>query len=242
MSLEISLTNKKTGAGICMLLYGPSNAGKTHAGGTLPEGRVLFIDFERSTTTLKNKKHHVVHVDALEYSKEKEPFTKFLTDMMTLIEKIKNKSKYEYIVIDTLTEFESIAVSLLSDEKGFDFPRLKEYGEGAVITRKIIRIFRSLCGHGIHVVFLANERIIEKTRSERIISSVIAPEFTQNLALSCSKYFDIVGRVRYNPKTGNRGIQFNGSDRTFVARTRIPLDAFESTDLNVLFQKVSKGE
>jgi phage nucleotide-binding protein len=235
--VEIKKTSDIQSFGIFMLLYGVSNSGKTHACGTLKEGETIFLDSEKSTTTLKSKNHDVVHFSHEDYHGEG-AYKKLLDSIRSVYALTHN---YKNVVVDTLTEFESIAVNALTSEMGFSFPRLKEYGSGAIFVRQFIRSFRSLCQHGINVIFTANERVLDRERSSNTTSTIIVPEFTQNLALSCGKMFDIVGRMRYNPSSGNRGIMFDGSDSTYLARSRFNLGQFAEPDLPKLFSDCRNG-
>jgi len=238
MTIKITKTNNTSIDGISMLLYGVSNSGKTHAAGTLPEGETLFLDSEKSTTTLHKKSHDVIHFNYRTYQ-GKDGFSLLRDDIFSAWQEC---IKYQNIVIDTLSELESLLVMSMAGEMGMDFPRLKEYGQGAIYIRKIIRLFRALTLKGINIIFVANERIIEKARDQNKTKVIVAPEFTQSLAVSCAKMFDLVGRIQLNPNTGVRKIRFDGSDSTFIARSRFSLGPFEDPDLPTLFKKCKDRE
>lgn len=237
MAIQVKRTNTKEYNGILMLLYGISNSGKTYACGTLKEGETLFLDSEKSTETLRSKNHHVIHFDHGSYEK-KNGYKSLKEDIK---ESYKEAMKYKNVVIDTLTEFESIAVAAMTAEMGFDFPRLKEYGQGAIFARKIIRSFRSLTYSGINVIFTANEKALEMAKGPNFVKTLIVPEFTQTLAQTCGKLFDIVGRLQYNHVSKIRGIRFDGSDSSFIARSRFNLGEWIKPDLPKLIEKCRNG-
>ena len=212
--------------GKSLIVYGHAGIGKTHALGTLPEGKTLIVDLDRGTETIAATSHDVV-----------QPASR--AELDEVLEGLKDGSlKYIFVAIDSLSELEKLLQTGRKVAKGKEFLSMREYGESAEIIRELMRKFRDLRQSGINVVFTCLEQILDVQVSESEVRTMSAPMLTKKFSLEACGLVDMVAHMAVNPNTGKRELHFVGDD-TFVAKTRVAaVDPVEEPNLTRLYRKI----
>lgn len=139
-----------------MLIYGNSGAGKTRLAGSadaVPElRRVLFIDVEGGTLTLRNTEYNEVEVVRVRSWQEMEEVYKALSVP---------DHGFNTVVIDSLTEAQKMSMDRIMRKKleededaDGDVPGIREWNINIEQTRKYVRKFRDL---PVNTIFTALE-------------------------------------------------------------------------------------
>ena len=139
-----------------MLIYGNSGVGKTQLAGSadaVPElRRVLFIDVEGGTLTLRNTPYNEVEVVRVRSWQEMEDVYKELS--------IPGHG-FNTVVIDSLTEAQKMSMDRImrklveeDEDRDVDVPGIREWNINIEQTRKYVRKFRDL---PVNTIFTALE-------------------------------------------------------------------------------------
>ena len=226
MALNVVKANALKTEGKSLIVYGHAGIGKTHALGTLPEGKTLVVDLDRGTETIAATGHDVV-----------QPASR--AELDEVLDGLEDGSlKYLFVAIDSLSELEKLLQTGRKVAKGKEFLSMREYGESAEIIRELMRKFRDLRQKGVNVVFTCLEQILDVQVSESEVRTMSAPMLTKKFSLEACGLVDMVARLSANPNTGKRELRFVGDD-TFVAKTRVAaVEAVEPPDLTRLYRKI----
>lgn len=185
--------------GISIILYGRSDAGKTHLIGTAADSvegasRPLVIDFDAGTQTLRGKDVDVIYPRSW---KDIQEVYQFL---------LHENTTYRLVALDSLTEcLKKFSKAHITGELTADnvdswvdlsravTPSQNEWGRVGEQMTKLIRAFRGLADHAdekrrVHVVMTALERYDESTDS-------VTPNLMRSLNTECAALVDCVLRL-----------------------------------------------
>lgn len=226
MAVTIVKANALKTDGKSLLIYGDSGVGKTHAVGTLPEGKTLVIDMDAGSETLSESEHDVVRPASFAEFRE-------------VYEGLRDgELKYRFVAVDSLTELEKSLQIFRKHTKGKEFLSMKEYGETSELMREYVRRFRDLRNQGISVIFTALEMPLDIQVSESETQTKAVPMLSKKFALEACGLVDMVARLVVNPNGGERELHFAGC-REFVAKTRVHcVEPVESPDLTDLYRRI----
>ena len=142
-----------------MMIYGSSGSGKTMLAGSadaVPELRkVLFLDVEGGTYTLRNSDYS--NVDVLRITEWKE-----IEDVYNIL--YLGQHDYKTIIIDSLTELQKVSMeAILADTSAgvslsSEIPQLREWNINIEQVRKVVRKFRDLPVNTIFTALVNQEK------------------------------------------------------------------------------------
>ena len=211
---------KKTGA--IGLLYSPPKIGKTTLLSQFP-GKTLIVDIDKGTKVLNDNEHatNVKNVDVARISSLKE--------LAGIADDLQKKCDYDTVCIDTVTEIrDSEVINIASDGvAGDSVVRGLEYKDWGYVKNAlslILRKFKTLIDDGVNVVFTAWEtsfEIVDECGNKHNLIAPLIGGSDGKDATAIAGMVDIVGRLRINPKTGNRYVQLAPVDNDCVAGDRI---------------------
>lgn len=149
-----------------MLIYGESGAGKTRLAGSTDDvpamRKVLFIDIEGGTLTLKNSYPDVDTVRVKSWSQMQEVYNELYD----------NLHGYTTVVIDSLTELQKMSMDNVMrklveeyEDRDADVPGIREWNINIEQTRKFVRAFRDL---PVNTIFTALVQTDKNTRTGAI--------------------------------------------------------------------------
>lgn len=225
-----------------LLIYGQTGIGKTYQIRFLPEDKTLIIAAEPGLMTLKNTKFDVVDITKRK-NKDGEEENVPLHERPAILKQVfeelvndpANKDKYEYIVLDSLTE---IAESILASEEiknKDDKNGYKVWGEYAKRLVGTLKAFRDMPHY--NVIFTALEEFTEDD-SKRLIFRPSMPGKAAHKA--CAAAFDFVLRLTVNNE-GKREFQTQAS-RNAIAKTRgVMLPNPMEANLGKLIEEIRKN-
>lgn len=171
-----------------MLIYGSSGAGKTYLAGSsdaVPElRRVLFVDVEGGTLTLRNTPYNEVEVLRV----------KGWTDMQKVYDELHiGNHGFNTIVIDSLTEIQKLSMDKImkrlveeNEERDADVPGIREWNINLEQTRKFVRLFRDL---PVNTIFTALEK---SDKNMRTGATKRKPSLSGKVADEIAAFLDIV--------------------------------------------------
>ncbi len=201
---------------IKMLLYGPPGVGKTTfcAGAPKP----LFIDFERSTETLR-------------FTSGAESTAKIVPRDVAHLRQIMKElpeSEYETVIIDTLSQFQDSQLQefmVKKFSKTDDKRLLPLFQDFRISTELIKEICRDLQEMDINVVIIAHDRhLTEKTDAGTERVWAIRPEMTPRVGDSIRRLVNIVAYMQKSrdikTKTVSRHLYVNESGK-ILAKNRL---------------------
>lgn len=172
---------KPTDHRVKALVYGTSGTGKTTFGSTAP--KVLFASSEDGLLSVAEK--------GVEYAQIKS--YKDLIDLLAFL--IKGGHGYETIVIDSITEINEI----IKEEIETRTKRLMQLQDWGEVQKKIKNTFRSFKSLPMHVLFIAQEKVIhDEDKIEKIV-----PGLNGKAATTIAYDVDIVGYLMID-KAGKR--------------------------------------
>lgn len=163
------------------LVYGTSGTGKTTFGSTAP--KALFASSENGLLSVADKGVDYAQINSF----------KDLTDLLAFL--MKGGHGYETIVIDSITEINEIIKEEIEKRTKRNM-QLQDWGE---VQKKIKNTFRSFKSLPMHVLFIAQEKMIhDEDKIEKIV-----PALNGKSATTIAYDVDIVGYLMID-KAGNR--------------------------------------
>jgi phage nucleotide-binding protein len=192
-----------------VLVYGQAGLGKTSAIKHLT-GQTLVLDMDWSSRVLAGIKN----IDVLNFDRNKpeSSMTDFLNRAHTYLK------KYENLVIDNITSFQSdwfVEQGKTSHDNISN--ELQHYGRW---TNYFLRVLASIYAMPVNVFVTAWEDKEQINLESGQIITRYVPQVRQQVLNQLLGLTDVVGRIKINHKTGNRGVILEGSDGIY-AKNRI---------------------
>jgi hypothetical protein len=200
-----------------MLIYGNSGAGKTRLAGSaaaVPDlRRILFIDVEGGTLTLRNTPYNEVEVVRVKSWQDME---------LVYNELYANPTQFNTVIVDSLTEIQKMSMDRVmrrlveeNEERDGDVPGMREWNINIEQTRKFVRKFRDLPVNTIFTALETTEKDMRKGSLKR------KPSLSGKVKDEVAAFLDIVVYL-YIKEVGdeNKRILLTGQTEDTVAKDR----------------------
>lgn len=212
---------------LAVLAYGRSGTGKTTFASTFP-GPALLLDIrEMGTDSVSN-------VKGLKVAKITE--WKQFEEVYWYLEK--GNHEFKTVIIDQITQLQDLAIAHAMKENGKDPTdqiSKRDWGQGAGLMKTWLLNYRDLIDKGIHVVFLAHDRVAGGTEDESgedQIDPSVGPRIMPSVASFLNGAVKIIGNtfIRESFKIVNkrkkRRVEYSmriGPHAYFTTKTRSPV-------------------
>ncbi len=226
--------------GLTAVLYGKSGSGKTTLGATWPTP-ILYLDVsDRGTRSIRD-------VKGIKVRKIGE-FEDFEETYWYLKE---NPEEYATVIIDTVSQLQSMVVSEHSARKGSkkragDWGSMSkgDWGDVAALLKEWIINYRDLEDFGINVVFIAQDRAFnvgsdDDDENEGLLAPEVGPALSPSVAKTLNAAVTVIGntfirervvseivkRGGVNKKVRKRVVEYClrvGPDPTYITKVRKP--------------------
>lgn len=220
-----------------MLIYGESGIGKTRLAGSAAAveemRRVLFIDVEGGTLTLRNTPYKEVEVVRV----------KSWADMNSVYNALSaGNHGFRTVVVDSLTEIQKFSMDNImkklvedDDERSPEVPGLREWNINLEQLRKFVRQFRDLPLNTIFTALVKTDKNMMKgtVRRKPSLSGKVADEIAAFLDNVCYYYSKEVGDE-------NKRILLTGQTEDTVAKDRsslLPM-VIENPTMDIIYKYI----
>lgn len=134
---------------------------------------------------------------------------------------------YNNLVIDNVTSFQSDwLIQRGRSSKGGIRNEIQDYGDW---TNYFLRIMTKIYGLPINVYVTAWEDTQDISLEDGRVITQFVPKIRKQVLSELLGWTDVVGRIKVNPNTGNRGAILEGNDGVYAknridSRTACPID------------------
>jgi phage nucleotide-binding protein len=213
--MKITNTSDVKSHNVYALVVGRSGVGKTSLAKTLPEDKVLILSAESGLLSLHGTSIDVVKIETFQD----------LIDAYSFLNS--NQSKYEHIIIDSLTELgEKLLAELKPNyKKAQNFQLYADYSEKMT---KMLKAFRDL--HQYNIYMLALDKLTPKDFTEVVSIDLVQKSLSKKLPALFDEVFYYVKEKREDGSvvralcTDSDDVDFtkdrSGIHRSFVSRFR----------------------
>jgi phage nucleotide-binding protein len=225
--MQIQSTKDIQPTTLTILVYGQAGAGKTTLASTL-EGKTLVVSAESGLLSLKDFTVDYVTVEGAS-GKEK------LANLRSIISEV-NKSDYENVFIDSLTEISQILYDDASQAYPNDSHTQKRYGLVKENTIKMIKYLRDMKKN---VILTALEKVDKNDQGRRFMY----PNLIGSSAVECPGFFDFVFHLEVFEKDEKkiRALLTDAKDNVLAKSRTNTLKEYEPANLQLIFNKLKGG-
>ena len=229
--MKIQSTENVKTQKIKTVIYGQSGAGKTSLAATLE--KVLLISAESGTLSLAGKKVDFVDISRDDEGKTivKENRISRLLDVYKWIQTEEAKTKYDTIMIDSLTEIGQCMIDRIAQDYPDAKDNFKKWGDYGSKMRDLIKAFRDLPDY--NVVFTAIA-INDKDDNGRRYFNI---DLQGSIGDKLPAYFDLVLYLHVDGE-GQRHIITRGTDKLIAKDRSGKLSPIEEATLGGIFRKI----
>lgn len=199
---------------IKMVLYGAPGVGKTYWAAQAPEP--VFIDFERSTETLRS---------VLELKDVPVFRPETFKEVMKFVEEVAKTKKFSTIIFDTVSSMQTFYMReymIEVEKKGGGRDRFLPYqGDYRYATNELTDLWWYCQNMDANVIFIAHEKVVENDQGN---IAAIYPLLTPAVRDALSQFINVIGYMEKKTnavsKTVERNLYLN-STNTILAKNRL---------------------